>query len=96
MANITLLNGVSANTTGSGASVTGACAVHTDNLLHTEAVTIQMALADTAADYRTVSRIPGPDPMIIRIDNPGTYYLRAILSGVASGRSGTVTVKACQ
>lgn len=96
MANTTLLNGVSASTTGTGASITGACVVHIDNLLHTEAVTIQMAIADTAADYRTLSRLPGPDPMPMHIDNPGTYYLRAILSGVAAGRSGTVTVKACQ
>lgn len=96
MANTTLLNAVTVNTTGSGTSITGPCVVTISDLSLDEYVTILHAATDTSAHYRTVVRRGGPDPSPVRIDNDGTYYLKAILSGVNGTRASAITVLAQQ
>lgn len=96
MANITVLSAVSTNTLSSGTSVTGPSVLMVDNLLVNESLSWEIADANTAANFKLFAQQSGPDPAPIRCDHPGTYFLRARLYGVASGRSGTVTAIASQ
>lgn len=96
MANITVLNAVSTNTLSSGTSVTGPSVLMVNNLLVGESISWEIADTDTAASYKLLCQQSGPEPRPVRCDHPGTYYLRARLYGVASGRSGTVTAIASQ
>lgn len=96
MANTTVLNAVSTNQVSSGAAITGPCVLMVNSLLVNESITWEMADTDTAASYKTVAQQSGPDPTPMKCDHPGTYYIRARLYGVASGRSGTITAIASQ
>ena len=91
----TLLNAVTANTTGTGESHTGPCTVFVRGELGGATVVIQGADADSAANYVRL------DKSLIRqdvfrgtgastISGEGTYYLRAVLTGASATTNVTV------
>lgn len=85
----TLLNAVSADTTGTGASHVGPCTVHFEGSMGGGFVRLLMASAD--ANYREFHTTRYSQP--IDVNAQGTYYLRADLIG-SSGAS--LTVKTTQ
>jgi hypothetical protein len=83
----TLLSGVTSNGAGAGASHSGPCTVvvPNDSVFDGAVVHIQIAIADSAADYAPVGRdgiltAPGA----VAIDAQGTYFLRALVAKVGA------------
>jgi hypothetical protein len=95
----TLLNAVTANTTGTGASHSGPCSVWVRGVLGGATVVIQGADADQAANYvRLDSTILAVDVFrtngCCSVNAQGTYFLRAVLNN--AGSTTAVTVETTQ
>lgn len=91
----TLLNGVSANGAGSGASHSGPCTVFVHGTFDGATVVIQGSDADTDAKYSRLDRSILPqDKFQVKgncaVQAYGTYYLRAVVSNAGSSTSITV------
>ena len=94
-----LLNAVTANTTGTGASHSGPCTVCVRGTLGGARVVIQGADADSAANYTKLDRSIMPqhifeDKGCVSINAYGTYFLRAVLEN--AGSTTNVTVETTQ
>ena len=97
MANAVLLNAVTGDTTGTGASRSGPCTVTCTGSMGGGRVIVQVAIADTAALYTdgTVAEIRENEAhRPVHIDHVGTYYIRANL--VESKTTAACTVNANQ
>lgn len=94
----TLLNAVTANTTGTGASHSGPATVHVHGTFDGATVVIQVSDDDTT--YEKADNVSAVSPATFRnggvmsINAYGTYYLRAILEN--SGGSTSISVKTTQ
>ena len=95
----TLLNAVTANTTGTGASHTGDCTVWVRGVFDGATVCVQGADADSADNYVGLDRgvmrqdtFRGPGSMAC--NGKGTYYLRASINN--AGPLTNVTVVTTQ
>ncbi len=92
----TLLSAVSTNTTGTGASHTGPCTVFARGTFDGARVVIQVADADSAANYTKADNVSIPNPSRFQekgncaINAQGTYFIRAILENAGSSTSVTV------
>lgn len=86
----TLLSAVSTNGAGTGASHSGPCTVviPNDSVFDGAAVHIQLAIADSAADYGPAGRDAIlTQPGSVAITAQGTYYLRALVERAGASTS---------
>ena len=91
----TLLNAVTADTTGSGASHSGPATVWVRGELGGATVVIQGADADSAANYVKLDNSIIPSDVFrttgsSAVNAQGTYYLRALISNAGSATNVTV------
>ena len=91
----TLLSAVSENGAGTGASHSGPCTVFVRGTLDGATVTIQVADADSDANYVKPDRSAMPESRFASkgsctLAAYGTYYVRAVVSNAGSSTSVTV------
>lgn len=93
----TLLNAVTSNTTGSGASHDGPCTVFARGTFDGARVVIQIADENVAASFQKADNISTPNPArfdghggTVTIHGQGTYFVRAILENAGGSTSVTV------
>ena len=90
----TLLNGVTTDTVGTGASHTGPCSVFVTGTLGGGVVTLEIAPSDTSAKYVSAGRDSVlSQPGSYTVDAQGTYFLRARID---RSTSPSVTVETTQ
>lgn len=93
----TLLNGVTSDTTGSGASHSGPCSVFVRGDLGGGTVTIQVS--DDNTNFVKADNVSTPNPANFKapgslaLNCQGTYYVRAILEGSTSPSCTVVTTQ---
>ncbi|HMA77849.1 MAG TPA: hypothetical protein VKP88_01760 [Candidatus Paceibacterota bacterium] len=93
----TLLDGVTTDTVGTGASHTGPCSVFVTGTPDGATVTIEVSPTTNTADYVKADRSL-INCAVFRnqtgssvVDGQGTYYVRALLSGAGDSTDVTVT-----
>jgi len=90
----TLLDGVTTDTVGTGASHTGPCSVFVTGTLGGGVVTLEIAPSDTSAEYVPAGRNSVLwQPGSYTVDAQGTYFLRARID---RSTSPSVTVETTQ
>ena len=92
----TLLDAVTSDGAGTGASHTGPCTVipHRDSVFDGARVSLQIADTDTATDYANIDGAVITTSDAININARGTYYLRAVV--LDAGSSTSITIKTTQ
>ena len=90
----TLLNAVSVNGAGSGASHSGPCTVFVSGTFDGATVTVEVADADTAAKYSKPTKSIAPESRFaekgsVTLNAYGTYFVRAVVSNAGSNTSVT-------
>ena len=89
----TLLNNVTTNTVGTGASQTGPCTVFVRGVFDGATVDIQVADQDVNASYVRADSVSSPNPSSLRnpgctiINATGTYFVRAAVNGAGTNTS---------